>query len=68
MLVLSRRESESIVIDGEIVVTVLEIRGRKISLGIEAPKDVSVWREELLRLGHQERIGRGLKSLAGSTH
>jgi len=68
MLVLSRRENESIVIDGEIVVTVLEIRGRKISLGIEAPKDVSVWREELLRHGQQERFGHSLKSLAGSTH
>jgi carbon storage regulator len=47
MLVLSRKLSESIVIDGHIKVTVVEIRGDKIRLGIEAPRDVAVWREEL---------------------
>ena len=44
MLVLSRRKDESIVIEGEIKVTVVEIRGSQIRLGIEATKDVSVWR------------------------
>ena len=58
MLVLSRHENEAIVIDGEIVVTILEIRGHQIRLGIEAPKDVAVRREELRHLGHQEGIGR----------
>jgi carbon storage regulator len=48
MLVLSRRENEGIVIDGCIKVTVLEIRGSQIRLGIEAPHDVPVWREELV--------------------
>ena len=48
MLVLSRRDGESVVIDGEIVVTILEIRGNQIRLGIEAPKNVSVWRGELV--------------------
>jgi carbon storage regulator len=48
MLVLSRHENEAIVIEGEIVITILEIRGNQIRLGIEAPKDVSVWREELV--------------------
>jgi carbon storage regulator len=48
MLVLSRHEDESIVIDGEIVITILEIRGNQIRLGIEAPKEVAVWRGELL--------------------
>ena len=47
MLVLSRKENESIVIDGKIVVTILEIAGSKIRLGIEAPKDVPVLRTEL---------------------
>jgi carbon storage regulator len=51
MLVLSRRKNESIVIEGEIKVTVVEIRGSQIRLGIEAPKDVSVWRSELNGLG-----------------
>jgi carbon storage regulator len=48
MLVLSRCPNESIVIDGHIKVTVVEIRGDRIRLGIEAPKDVAVWREELV--------------------
>ena len=47
MLVLSRRPGESIVIDGHIQVTVVEIRGDRIRLGIEAPRDVAVLREEL---------------------
>lgn len=47
MLCLSRRRGESIVIDGRIVVTVLEIRGDKIRLGIDAPRDVSVNRREV---------------------
>jgi len=62
MLVLSRHENEAIVIGGRIKVTVVEIRGHQIRLGIEAPTDVSVWREELRRLGHQEGIGRVLRS------
>lgn len=48
MLVLSRKEEQSIVIDGDVVVTILEIRGNQIRLGIEAPADVAVWRKELL--------------------
>jgi carbon storage regulator len=48
MLVLSRKENECIVIDGRIKVTVVEIKGGKIKLGIEAPKEVGVWREEIV--------------------
>lgn len=47
MLVLSRKKNESIVINGNIVITVIEIRGDKIRLAIEAPKDVPVHREEV---------------------
>lgn len=47
MLILGRREGEAVVIDGRIVVTVLEIRGNQIRLGIEAPKEVGVQRAEL---------------------
>lgn len=46
MLVLSRYEDESIVIGDDIVVTVVEIRGGKVRLGIEAPRDVPVDRIE----------------------
>jgi len=58
MLVLSRREGETIVIDGEITVTVVEIRGNQIRLGIEAPKDVPVCRSELLPGWRNERAAR----------
>ena len=48
MLVLSRKLNERIVIDDTIIVTVVEIRDDKIRLGIEAPREVPIWREELL--------------------
>ena len=47
MLVLSRKKNESIIISDNITVTVIEIRGDKVRLGIEAPKDVSVHRREV---------------------
>lgn len=48
MLVLSRQEREQIVIGGSVVVTVLEIRGNRIKLGITAPSEVIVMRGELV--------------------
>jgi carbon storage regulator len=47
MLVLTRKPKESLVIAGNIVVTVLEMWGDKVRLGIEAPKEVSVHRSEV---------------------
>ena len=47
MLVLSRKKNESIVINDSITLVVVEIRGDKVRLGIEAPKDVSVHRKEI---------------------
>ena len=47
MLVLSRRMNERIVIGANIVIEVVEIRGDKVRLGIEAPKCVAVHREEV---------------------
>ena len=47
MLVLSRRKDERIVIGGSIVITVIEVKGDKVRLGIEAPKEVSVHRQEV---------------------
>lgn len=47
MLVLSRKKNESIIINDHITVTVVEIRGDKVRLGIEAPKEVSVHRREV---------------------
>ena len=47
MLVLSRKSMERIHIGDSIVVTVLEIRGKKVRLGINAPKEIHVLRSEL---------------------
>lgn len=47
MLVLSRKKNESIVIDDRITITVVEIRGDKVRLGIEAPRDVPIHRSEV---------------------
>ena len=47
MLVLSRKRNESIVIDENIVITVVEVRGDKVRLGIEAPREVPIHRSEV---------------------
>jgi carbon storage regulator len=54
MLVLSRKVGEQVVINNNITVKILEIRGGVIRIGIEAPRDVPVHRTELL-----ERAGTG---------
>ncbi len=47
MLVLSRKKNESIVINNDITIVVVEIRGDKVRLGVEAPKEVPVHRQEV---------------------
>jgi carbon storage regulator len=48
MLVLSRKLNEKIIIDGEIVVTVVKIDRNQVRIGIEAPGHIPVYREEIL--------------------
>lgn len=48
MLVLSRKRDEKIVIGNNIVITVVDVRGDKVRLGIEAPSEVPVHRQEVL--------------------
>jgi carbon storage regulator len=47
MLVLSRKKNESIIINDDITIVVVEIRGDKVRLGVEAPKEVPVHRNEV---------------------
>ena len=54
MLVLSRKKNESIVINNDITVTVVEIRGDKVRLGIVAPKEVPVHRQEVYDAIHSK--------------
>ena len=50
MLVLSRKKNESIVINNDITIVVVDIRGDKVRLGVEAPKEVPVHRREVFDL------------------
>ena len=55
MLVLTRKKRESIVIDDRVTVTILHVQGNTIRLGIEAPREISVRRNELApRCKHAE--------------
>jgi len=49
MLILTRRVGETVVIGEDIVVTVLSIKGNQVRIGVQAPKEVAVHREELLK-------------------
>jgi carbon storage regulator len=61
MLVLTRKPNESIILSDNIVVTVLEVIGQKVRLGIKAPADVTIWRKELVdrQLEWQDKAGEG---------
>ena len=52
MLVLSRKPSEEILIDGHIIVKVLRVQGNRVYLGVEAPDDVGIRRGELAADAH----------------
>ena len=52
MLVLSRQRDESIIIGDNVVVTIVDVRGDKVKLGIEAPREVTVHRQEVYEAIH----------------
>ena len=56
MLVLTRRPGESIVVGQNIVITVIEIKGGQVRIGIDAPREVQVHREEVYEQVRQENI------------
>ncbi len=56
MLVLTRKQNEGVLIGNDIVITVINIEGDKVRLGIEAPKNIRVIREELLKEIGQENM------------
>jgi carbon storage regulator len=58
MLVLSRKIGERVTIGDGIVVTVLEVKGRQVRLGFEAPSDVPIWRGELEFQEHERDRGK----------
>ena len=57
MLILTRRVGETVMIGNEVTVTVLGVKGNQVRLGINAPKDVAVHREEIFERIKAEQIG-----------
>jgi carbon storage regulator len=55
MLVVSRKKNESIVINNDITIVIVDIRGDKVRLGIEAPKEVPVHRREVYDAIHRAK-------------
>jgi len=55
MLVLTRKPGEALMLADEVKITVLEVKGKQVRLGIEAPADVAVHREEIYRRIEAER-------------
>lgn len=49
MLVLSRKPGESIIINGDIKITVVQTKGNQVKVGIEAPKETKIYREEIFK-------------------
>jgi carbon storage regulator len=64
MLIITRKESEAIVIDGGIKIVVVAVEGNKVKLGIEAPKSVGIIREELIEAVKEENILAGQAALS----
>lgn len=56
MLVLSRQKNESIMIGDNIVLTIVDIRGEKVRLGIECPKEIPVHRQEVYEAIQRENL------------
>jgi len=57
MLILTRRVGETLMVGDQVTVTVLGVKGNQVRLGINAPKDVAVHREEIYRRIQDERSG-----------
>lgn len=57
MLILTRRVGETLVIGDDVTVTVLGVKGNQVRIGVNAPKDVSVHREEIYERIQRERQG-----------
>ncbi len=61
MLILTRKQNESLVIDDQIVVTILDIEGERVKIGISAPREITIHRKELWdAINEQSKIAESL--------
>ena len=58
MLILTRRIGETVIIGDDVKITVLEVQGNQVRLGISAPREVEVHREEIYQRIQQEKAGK----------
>ncbi|BFU60440.1 MULTISPECIES: carbon storage regulator CsrA [Rodentibacter] len=63
MLILTRKAGETVLLGDDISITVLSVRGNQVKLGVKAPKDVSVHREEIYQRIRQGQEGSSSDSL-----
>lgn len=62
MLILTRRVGETVMIGNEVTVTVLGVKGNQVRIGVNAPKDVAVHREEIYERIKREQQGQSMES------
>lgn len=58
MLILTRRVGESLMVGDDVTITVLGVKGNQVRIGVNAPKDVGVHREEIYQRIQQEKLGK----------
>ncbi len=64
MLALTRKKNESLILNNNIEITVLEIKGDQVKIGIEAPKDVAIYRKEIyLQIQEENKISMNMETL-----
>jgi carbon storage regulator len=68
MLILTRRVGETVMIGNDVTVTVLGVKGNQVRVGVNAPRDVAVHREEIFeRIKREEQDGSGAETASTTT-